>query len=204
MSKESSRPPMWSQPPLAWLFSLRVGLVLLAILTVASIYGTMITPLERAQALVYYSGWYKTLLCLLAINMGCSTYRTIVDRILPQRRPRFMRVEQFYEAAAASQTVPYRGNAGEVAEAFRRRGFQTATEGSYGYAARGLLSRWGAPIAHLGFVIVLLGSFASKWTSREGVVQLPEGGQTDEMFLRPELKEKVPLGFTLRCEDFDT
>lgn len=204
MSKESSRPPLWSQPPLAWLFSLRVGLVLLAILTIASIYGTMITPLERAQALVFYSWWYICLLFLLAVNMGCSTWRTIVERILPQRRPHFMRVEQFYETTAASQTVPFRGNAGEVAEAFRRRGFRAATEGAYGYAARGLLGRWGAPIAHLGFVIVLLGSFASKWTSREGFIQLREGGQTDEMLSRADQHQKIPLGFTVRCEDFDT
>ena len=64
----------------------------------------------------------------------------------------------------------------DAASAFRARGFRVFVEGGEGYAIKGLLGRWGAPISHLGFILVLLGGFASAWFAREGGVWLLEGG----------------------------
>ncbi|GAB4325516.1 MAG: hypothetical protein Kow0059_21570 [Candidatus Sumerlaeia bacterium] len=196
--------PIWSRPPWSLLFSLKVGIVLLAVVTAASIYGTLIDPLERAQRLVYYSWWYEALLLLLAISMGCTTYRTLMTKVLPARAPRFFKQPQIYRAMRPGAEAVFRGSAQDVAEAFRRRGFRVFLEGPFGYARRGMLSRWGAPVAHTGFIIVLLGGFAAGFVNKEGVVRLVEGGRTATMLIRPDLKTSLDLGFTLVCDDFHT
>ena len=192
--------------PLAWFSSLRVGVVLLALLAAASIAGTLIPPsapdkrdeLQRAIALVYDTWWFKALLLLLAINIACTTWRTVIDKILPLGRPRFMRNPQFYQNTPLAGSMVFGETAEAAGEAFRRHGFRVATEGPYGYARRGMLGRWGAPVSHVGFIILLLGGFAAHWFAREGMVMLVEGEQTDKM------ENGQPLGFTVRCDDFDT
>lgn len=233
MSKNNRELPLWQQPGWSLFFSIRTGLVLLTLLAAASIYGTLIpslvdkeghelvSALERSQTMVFYSWWYKLLLLALAVNISCATLRQLLEKVLPGRRPRFMHGLQFYKTSPNAGDVPYRGSAETVAAAFRGRGFHVALEGAYGHVTRGLLGRWGSPISHLGFVIVLLGGFASAWVSREGVLQLVEGEQNDMMLIqkKPTLEEmrkiatgemeepkpiEEPLGFTLRCEDFQT
>lgn len=206
MSEQQRTIPMWNRPGWSLLFSLKVGLGLLFLLTVASIYGTLIKDLTRAQQVVYYSWWYKYLLLLpMAVNMLCATFKTIVEKIMPIARPRFMRQPQFYAAAPNRAEIPYTGDAATAAAAFRRRGFKTFTEDAFGYAHKGWLSRWGAPIAHCGMIIVLLGGFGSAWFSKEGGLWLLEGGEaTTKMSLINDSKQELPLGFSLRCEDFQT
>lgn len=197
--------PLWLRPGWKWLFSLRVGLLLLLLLTLASILGTLITPLERAQQRIYYAWWYKYLLLLpLAVNMACATARTILGRILPPRRGPIGHEQEFYRSTAGADEIPFTAGVEAAAATFRRRGFRVGVDGTCGYASRGLLSRWGAPIAHLGFILVLLGGFASSWLAREGNVSLTEGEQTNQMELRTNPPVKQPLGFTLRCDDFET
>jgi cytochrome c biogenesis protein ResB len=195
----------WNQTWWRWLFSIRVGIVLLACLTVASIAGTLIAPLERAQKVVFYSWWYKTLLVALAVNMSCATIRTISRRVLPPLRTRIRRSPQYFaETQPSTELKGYRGDAEQVADAFRKKGFAVATEGNFGYAIKGRLGRWGAPISHLGLIVVLLSGFASNWFAKEGYVQVLEGQQTDSMRLRTDPPEQVPLGFTIRVDDFET
>lgn len=195
---------VWHRTPWRWLFSLRVGIVLLAVTATASMAGTAIAPLERACALVYSSWWYRTLLLLLAVNVGCATVRAVVERVVPFGRVRFEQSPAFYDSIVPSRSIPFPGTAEAAAMAFRRRGFKTATAGPFGYAWKGKLSRWGAPISHTGVVIVLLSGFVSAWVSVEGRVRLAEGEETDTMIARTDPPWRVPLGFALRCEDFDT
>lgn len=199
-----ARLPIWAVSPWSYFFSLKVGLVLLLVLTVASVVGTLIDPLERAQAVVYYSWWYKLLLVALALNMSCATWKTLMTKVLPAGKPRFQRVAAFYDGSVPSARVPFDGSVDTVAEAFRRRGFRVAVDGVYGYARRGMASRWGAAISHAGLVSVLLSGFVASWVAREGVVKLMEGGSTRTMWLRTDPPTEHPMGFTLQVDDFDT
>ena len=183
---------------------MRVGLVLLALVTLASIAGTLIAPLERAQEIVYYNWWYLGLLLLLATNISCVTIRSLLTRVLPSRRPRFMRDPESYKTSATGSAIAFEGRISEAAEAFRRRGFRVHVDREYGFAVRGWINRWGATVAHLGIVVVLLAGFSSKWFAEEGRVRLVEGGQTDRMFQTHPARGEVELGFTLRCDDFET
>jgi len=195
---------IWNRTPWNWLVSLRVGIVLLAILTLASIFGTLIDPLERAQKLVFYTWWFKGLLLLLTVNMVCATLRTLSRKVLPPLSTWIRRNPQFFEAAEPSASLRFEGNADTVASALRRHGFETVATGDYGYAIKGRLSRWGTLIAHFGFVVVLLSGFAASWVAREGYIQIVEGQSTDSLVLRGDEQKEIPLGCTVRVDDFET
>lgn len=201
LSEPPSRP--WHKPPLSWLFSIQLGISLLTIVSVASVAGTLIKELPRAQELVYYSVWYRTLLLLLALNIGFATWRTIVEKVLPTRRQALQDSPRFYDGITPTATYATTSTAAQVAEAFRAEGFSVRAEGGLGHAAKGQLGRWGAPVSHIGFVMVLLGGFFSAWTAREGTVRIGEGEAADSMVVwSPEPREE-PLGFIVHVDDYD-
>lgn len=195
---------LWHRTPWKWFFSLKVGIVILILLTIASIFGTMIAPLERAQALVFYTWWYKLLLLALAINMTCATVKTVIQKLLPTRALRVHPQKGFYQGKTLCARIPFQGTAADAGEAFRRQGFNVRVEGKAGAARTGWLGRFGAPVSHAGMVIVLLAGFASNWVAKEGVVQVPEGRTTTTMQMRNANRDVVPLGFALTINDFDT
>lgn len=196
---------IWYRNPWKWFFSLRVGIVLLTILTFASIAGTMIAPLERAQAVVFYTWWYKLLLLGLAVNMSCATVMTVIQKLLPSRIINVHQKRGFYETAQLAEKRDFAGGIEDVATAFKRAGFHVRTDGSAGAARSGWYGRLGGPVSHAGLVIVLLAGFASSWVAKEGVVQIPEGASTNTMTLRGgDDQQQVPLGFTLTVNDFAT
>jgi len=204
MPQIPNRKRLWHTSPWKWLFSLQTGIALLVLVVLASICGTFIKLPEKAQALVYHTWWYQLLLLALAVNMVCTTLRTMVEKTIPSFRIRFRDPHESRAPGRPSQTIPFSGNAEAVAQAFRKRRFGVVTQGPLGYAWKGRITRLGSPISHLGIVIILLGGFLMSWVSREGVVDLAEGEETSEMRLRSAPDQPVSLGFTLRCDDFET
>jgi cytochrome c biogenesis protein ResB len=171
--------------PWKWLFSLKIGVILLVVITGVSIAGTLISPLDRALALVYYTWWYKSLLLLLALTMACATWRNVVEVVLPAFHPRFLKNEAAYRNRKPGAVLRFQGTVEEVAAAFRAKGFRTALDGTFGYAWRGKIGRLGAPIAHLGLIVVLVSGFAAGWVSREGSVTVLEGQETRTLVMVP-------------------
>ena len=204
MPQIPNRKRLWHTSPWKWLFSLQTGITLLVLVALASICGTLIKDPEKAQALVYHTWWYQLLLLALAASMVCTTVRTMIEKTIPSLRIRFRDPHESRAPGRPSLTIPFSGNAEAVAQAFRKRRFGVVTQGALGYAWKGRITRLGSPISHLGIVIILLGGFLTAWVSREGVVDLAEGEETGEMRLRLSPDQPVSLGFTLRCDDFET
>lgn len=170
----------------------------------ASILGTLISPLERAQELVFYAWWYQALLLLLALSMAGSTWRT-VRRLLRGSAKGAIRADAgFYENAASAAALQFSGDLAGVERAFRESGFSVVTQGNAGYAWKGRWGRWGAAVSHVGIVVVLLAGLASRWVAQQGFVQLAEGEETREMAkVAGDAITTAPLGFALRCDDFE-
>ncbi len=206
VAAESARhvPSVWNQSPWKWFFSLGLGVILLLVLIVASTIGTLIDPLPRAQALVFYTWWYKLLLLALAVVMACATFKTIMLKILPTRELHVRTQKGFFETAQLTTRLPFQGSMEQVATAFRRHGFQVRVEGAAGMARSGWYGRLGAPVSHIGMVIVLLAGFASSWVAREAMVQIPEGRENSSMQMSNNLEHIVPMGFTITLDDFST
>lgn len=204
MADSRKQRSLWRRAPFRFIHSLPIGITLLFIVAAASVAGTLINPLSRAQELVYYTWWFQLLLVALAVNVSGATIRSWIDRIVPALRARTMRSRESYDGQEPRREVAFSGDVEAVGEAFRRRGFVVATDGDRGVARKGRLGYLGAPIAHLGIVIVLMSGFASAWLSREGALVLHEGQSSDVMFERPAMDELVEMGFTLMCDDFET
>lgn len=138
---------------------IRAGLVLLMLTGLASIAGSVISPLERAQSLVFATWWFRSLLVLLMLSMISATLRSVAKHWKP---------------------------------------------GGRGFAA----VPWAAVFSHAGVLVMLAAGFASEWVSFRGSAQLLEGEETASVFVADgapgEKPRVVPLGFTIRCDDFET
>ncbi len=196
--------PIWHRSPWNWFFSLGLGVTILVILTIASIIGSMIDPLSRAQALVFYTWWYKLLLIALAVNMTCATVKTIITKLIPTQALRVHTNKSFYANEQIVTRVPFRGTTEQAGAAFRAQGFKVKTDGAAGAARTGWWGRFGAPVSHLGMVIVLLAGFTSSWVAKEAIVQVPEGHTTTTKRMQVGGEGIVPLGFELTVNDFST
>lgn len=197
-------PARTASKPFELFYSLRLGLVLLTILTIASIIGTAIDPLERAQSLIYYTWWYKLLLLALAVNMGFATVRTVQRKVIPSRRLRLQTSEDFFETAKPAAACEFKGTIEQVAAEFRRQGCEVKVEGDFGIARKGWISRIGAPVSHVGLIVILSTGFMASWLAKEAVVRIPEGATIDTMMLRDGKQTEAPLGFNLTLDDFST
>lgn len=201
--------------PVGWmlqkLFSLKFGLIILALIGLASIAGTLIPDdpetgkkaLQRAQELVFYSIWFQLLLALLALNMTGATMRTFRRKVLPTLNPRVHHGHGFYQHARVRRTLRWTAPVHELFAVLGRHGLKIRQEGSEVLARRGTLRVWGAPVSHLGVILVLTGSFLAAWVAQEGMIALLEGEQTEEMgFWGSDRKQ--PIDMTIVCEDFET
>jgi hypothetical protein len=133
---------IWNESPWKWFFSLGVGVTLLIAITIASIIGTMIDPLPRAQALIYYTWWFKLLLLALAVVMSCSTVKTILVKILPAHELRVRTQKSFYEHAPLRAKIPYHGQVEDVAFAAKATPAPRGPGGSAALAPRFRIWAW--------------------------------------------------------------
>ncbi|MBN1515990.1 cytochrome c biogenesis protein ResB [Candidatus Sumerlaeota bacterium] len=204
-----------------WFFSslasLKAGVVLLIVSAAAAIGGT-IYEMDDALSLVFDTWWFRVLLLALALNIGVATYVNLRRKVLPNLRPRAICQPAYYAAEGGlSFEIPFRGAADELPDLLRRHGFWTAREGAFICGRKGVLQRFGSVVSHIGFIAVLISSLLVGFVSREGRITLAEGETADEYELLPGAREQqrqemqfgearsdvLPLGFQLRCLDFE-
>jgi len=200
--------------------SVKLAIVLIILITAASIVGTLI-PQNRGAAeyaarygglsgfftglrltRLYQSGWYLALLLLFAVNTAVCT----LTRLGPKWRRSFGPARDM-DAKALSAMRPgarfrlpgplAEARAG-VAAALRKRHYrldESAREGKIGILARKRRLGWfGSDVAHLGLLVVLAGGLASGLGGRRADLALLEG-QT----------AAVPqASFELRLDKFET
>jgi cytochrome c biogenesis protein len=70
------------------------------------------------------------------------------------------------------------------------------------YAEKGAISRFGVYITHSSILIIFLGAMIGNVWGYKSYVNIVEGGSVDRLVPRGS-KEPIPLGFTVRCDNFD-
>ena len=190
-------------PYLTGLASLQTGVLLMVALALASIFGTLF-KYETSLKIVFYAWWFRLLLLFLAANLVLCTYQTLAKRVLPSFRPPFPKSREFYENGPLRFAVETSHSADEIESLLRGRGWRLARDGPYIRARKGRFRPLAAPLAHLGFIIMLLGAFASGFLAFNGQVTLTEGQSMDRMLIGGERPAVRDLGFRLRCLDFET
>jgi cytochrome c biogenesis protein len=159
---------------------------------------------------MYHSWWFMTILLLFAINLVvCSVERLpkimklVKDPVKPLSEDHFKGFGIMREVVLKGRPEKTRDrvisaikkNTGfNIAEAREENGFQL-------YTQRGSYTRLGVYITHFSILIILAGAIIGVIFGFKGFLPLQEGKTASTIETR---KEKIiPLGFAVRCDDFD-
>jgi cytochrome c biogenesis protein len=190
-----------------WKFfsSVKLAIVLIILLTLASILGTLIpqgrSPAEYAARYgslssvmaalrltrLYQSGWYLSLLLLLAVNIAVCT----LSRLGPKWRRTFKPVPEIDAKSVISMRASARFRmppgllAARDAVAGRLRARRYRLEESSHQGRTTILARkrrmgpFGSDLVHLGLLIIIAGGLASGLGGRRSELALSEGQTAD-------------------------
>jgi cytochrome c biogenesis protein len=219
-----------NRPSVIWNFfsSVRLTIVLLIILALASIVGTLIPQreeaIEFAQRLspeifrffsaldlfdMYHSFWFRLL-------MGCLTLNLIVCSI--DRFPRTLRRiralpradrDKPFENLPPQQNLLVQGDIKEVADQvgqfLKKRYKKIHTKEKPGthffYGEKGRYSHFGVYLVHISVLTIFIGAMVGSLFGFQAYVNIPSGDQIDTVNLRKGRKP-LKLGFGVRCNNF--
>lgn len=225
MTKEKSN-IIWS-----FFSSVKLTIALLIILAVTSIFGTVIPQNESALEFIqrinpglvrffdslqlfdmYHSTWFRLIIFLLAINLTvCSINRLPVTLKLfrmvprPDRSKPFKDIPQNRQILVQSEFGGIEKNVSTILkDRYGKIETKKSNEGSFFYGEKGKYSLFGVYIVHLSVLFILVGAIIGSSLGFKGYVEIPEGEQTDTVFLRGGKSghEHKELGFSVRCESF--
>ncbi len=217
--------PIW-----AFFSSVKLTIVLLILLAIASVIGTLIPQISQREGVefaknlspqmlrffntldlfdMYHASWFRFIIGCLAMNLIiCSVNRFSSIWKLFRTMPRPDRSKPF-EHLPPEQAFVVQGKFEEVSEQIshflKKRYRKTSAKGApdtyYVYAERGRYSRFGVYIIHSSVLLILIGALFGSFFGFEAFVNIMEGQQTDTVRLRKERKQ-LRLGFEVRCDKF--
>ena len=211
------------------LSSMRLTVLLFLTLAVCSIIGTLLPQgisLEELQSHygpslswwidaigfndLYRTGWFRTLLLLLCLNLiVCTTQRLPKTLKLLQRRDEQISPEKLEKFNCHTEiTTPQTLDAarthltGVISEAFAPLQPLQGSDAFCAVAERGRWSRLMVYIIHFSVLVFLLGALLGSLFGFKGFMNLSEGEASDEVLLSMG-KDPVMLPFQVRCDDFN-
>ena len=209
--------------------SVKLSVVLLLTLAATSVIGTLI-PQNRNTEMdfhaygdflyrffsvldlfnMYHSWWFQLLLLLLCINIIiCS-----MDRLSRTWKIIFVKTPNFhvsrFRQLSDNKTFISRKSPGSLVEhyepiATKGFGYSRVEKMDKGYcifAERYRWSRLGVYAVHLSILLLLLGALIGSYHGFEGYVEIAEGDAIDNIHI-PNPNGTQPLGFKIRCDDFN-
>jgi cytochrome c biogenesis protein len=208
--------------------SLKLTITLLILLAVTSIIGTVIqqnkSPEEYRQVYgdtsyrvldalqffdMYHSWWFMSLLALFCLNLiSCSikrfprVWKTVREPVLVPDDSLYRTFSNFEEHVVA---VPREQLRDRIAE-FVRQNFTAPVITEDGdkihfFAQKAAYARFGVYVTHASILIIFIGAIVGILGGYKGWVNILEGGTVDQVIPRGS-NEPIPLGFTVRCEEF--
>jgi cytochrome c biogenesis protein len=209
--------------------SVKLTVVVLVSLAATSIIGTLIPQNETAEAYLrtygeflfrifyildifdmYHSWWFQFLLVLLGANIVvCSAERlSAAWNIIFTKDPVF-HLSRFQGLPNREQrTLSSPGKdlkkayVDYISKHFKRYRVEEDLQGYRIFAEKGRWTRLGAYGVHFSVLVLLFGGLVGSFFGFEGFVNIPEGQTADSIRLRYSGQIK-PLGFGIRCDDFE-
>lgn len=160
---------------------------------------------------MYRSWWFISLLVLFAINVVvCSIdrlpriWRLVREPMSPMTQDRLRKLRIHRETGLKGTPEKVKDT---VVAALRHIGFRsteikTEEPGLQFVAQRGNYSRFGVYITHFSLLIILIGAIIGIFFGFKGHLPLPEGSVSNVAIKNN--NEQLPLGFEIRCDNFDT
>jgi cytochrome c biogenesis protein len=158
---------------------------------------------------MYHSWWFVALLFIFAANLViCSVERlpkilkTVKELPSPLASEHFNSMPMRDEAVFEDDAVKVKD---QTLSALKKAGFKTTVFEREGntqiFAEKGRYSRLGVYITHLSLLTILVGAVVGIYFGFNGYLNLLEGEQSSVAYSRNE--NEIPLGFEIRCDDFD-
>lgn len=159
---------------------------------------------------MYHSWWFRTLLFLFSANITICTierlpsiWRIVQKSIEPIKSERFKSLHEKHE-------VSVKGNLSKAKERvegiLKKSGYNLkeakVEEGVQLYGQKGQYSRLGVYVVHISVLIIFAGALAGSFFGFNGAINLQERTSTNTYYDFKHKKE-MPLGFSIRCKDFD-
>ena len=217
-------PSLWDA-----LSSVRLTVLLMIILAVASIFGTVIpqnAPVEEYLQVykvatykilrilgfldMYHAGWFFFLLGLLSLNLlVCSLKRfRSVWKFFAQ--PEIGLEEGQWKAVSPSRKIsqpvlPEKGLSQvqeTLSRVFGRPQVHKANGAHHLFAEKGKFSRLGFYFIHLSILVILAGSLIGLYFGFRGYINIVEGETADRVVFR-DGQQTHPLGFKVKLDKFN-
>lgn len=185
---------------LALLGDLRLAILLLLVIAIASMAGTVI---EQGQSLsfyqtnypedpalfgflswrvllalgldhVYRTPWYLTLLVLFGASLIACTLSRQVPALTAAQRWQYYQEPRQFTKLALSTTIP-QSSLKELATALRAKGYRVWQTDNQLYARKGIVGRIGPIVVHGSMILILLGGILGALTGFMAQELLPSG-----------------------------
>jgi cytochrome c biogenesis protein len=208
--------------------SVKLAIITLIILAVASIFGTIVEqnqPMEKYRKVyedwaialmdrlnlfdMYHSWWFLLLLVLFTVNLTCCTIDRFPRMWKVVRNPRTKLDENLEKTLSLADRWKKKGAipdwAAKYSEALSSVFAKPRVTEEGGevhlYAESGVASRFGVYVTHLSIIIIFIGAIAGNVLGFKGYVNIPEGESVSQVPVRGGNRMQ-DLGFTVRCNSF--
>jgi cytochrome c biogenesis protein len=202
-----------------FLASIKISIILLSCIAFGSILGTLIKQgagqdeylslysegTYRTITLlglndVYHSPWFIALLFLFAINLTLCTAK----RFMPLFK-RDKKVSVPEESAMMGMSMNFRTNANvdDASISHILKGYRGVYSGIEGKVfQKGAMSKYGVLLIHTSIMLILIGGFVGLVAGFKGFMILQKGDMKNTITIAGERPHEKPLGFALRCKEF--
>ena len=202
-----------------FLASIKFSIILLTCIALGSIIGTIIKqgvgPDEYLSLYsestyriiillglndVYHSPWFVALLFLFAINLTLCTLRRFMPAFKGSKKASVPE-----ESGMMDMSMSFRTNTSiDDARLFSiLKGYRIAYSGVEGKVfQKGTLSKYGVLLIHTSIMLILIGGFVGLVAGFKGFMVLHKGDTKNTITIGGEKPHERPLGFSLKCKEF--
>ena len=210
--------------------SVKLALVTLFVLAVASIIGTIVPQKEEAARYIelygenianffqlldiqdmYNSWWFTSMLVLFSLNLiVCTIERlphiwkvvtldnlatTSADRLGKMAMNRKFMTQVTSEQAQQGVLQLMQGAGWPLSRADK-------DGGTLFFSQKGAYTRLGVIVVHISILVIFVGALIGSFYGYKASVLIPEGGSTPQVYQSNDEHTPIPLGFSVRCDDF--
>jgi len=209
--------------------SLKLAIVTLILLAITSIIGTVIQQGRPAQEYIqeygetayrifvaldfvdmYHSWWFLTLLNIFAINLVCCSIKRLPRILKLVRQPELTPDERHYRTLANRDEFTVAEDAGSlrerlvalVGDRFAAPVVNEKDGRIHLFAQKTAWARFGVYAVHASILIIFAGAIIGNVWGYKAYVNIVEGGSTSQVWPRGS-ETPIPIGFEVRCDDFE-
>ncbi len=210
--------------------SVKLALVTLFVLAVASIIGTIVPQKEEAARYVelygknianffqlldiqdmYNSWWFVSMLVLFSLNLIVCTIERLPhiwkvvtqDNLATTNADRLgkMAMHRIFRGQMAMDQAT-----SAVQQIMQAAGWPVSQAdkdgGTLFFSQKGAYTRLGVIIVHISILVIFTGALIGSFYGYKASVLIPEGGSTSQVYQSNKEHTAIPLAFTVRCDDF--